>query len=166
MIRVLIQFLLLGLITISCGVGNNRWNKELYLLQKNRNNRYAISAFNLRKIIVEKFNQYKADTLFLIERVDEVSLLVEGAIWNSKRNTTFLYENIYKSNKFYIDSQTVEYDVWVDPLTIKTELFDTLFLSKQKLFGGSRTFLSRITKSEETFFFEDMSLGYPIKMNN
>ncbi|WP_146202298.1 hypothetical protein [Dyadobacter jejuensis] len=135
-------------------------NKNILKQQADFDKRIAITTFSNRKRLSNYF--VKSDTLFLIERVDEPSLKSEGAIWNEKRNEVLVFKEtdiIYlkKGYMLKIDTTSINYNLWKDPLKSNAERFDTTSLDKHKILGGYRTFITQVIRGKEvkTFYFHD-----------
>lgn len=162
--------LLIGIFFTSCisQSGFVKMNKEILNLQENFDKRIATSTFSNRKRLSNYF--VKSDTLFIIERVDEPSLKSEGAIWNEKRNSVLEFKEtdiIYlkKGYMLKIDTTSINYNLWKDPLKTNVERFDTTTIDKHRVLGGYRTFITQVIhgKAVKTFYFHDSYSSMNIK---
>lgn len=98
---------------------------------------------------------YGSDTLFLIERIDEVDKKVETFVWSSNRDSVLNYNNQSGLVKSWIAYRTFK-----DPLKTITESFDIkLVKSKNSYLGAEYVFTSQISNGKiKTYLFADLAL--------
>lgn len=130
---------------------------RLFTKQVALNHGYA----NITKLVRNKLprssikNIVSCDTIFLIERVDEVTKRVEGSIWCSNNKTVVSYNNNTKD----IDFTKIDIHKFRDPLKEITERFDTMSINRTSTYlGASQVFVSQIAGSNiRTYFFSDIT---------
>ncbi|MDR7130999.1 hypothetical protein J2X69_003358 [Algoriphagus sp. 4150] len=100
--------------------------------------RIAISKKEYRSLTQSKF-----DTLWLIERANEVDLSSSIAAWNSNRDFVVIFE--LDIDGFNI--KEIDYNSFKDPLKTITESFDTKVVdSNHDVLGSKKVFISFVSK--------------------
>jgi hypothetical protein len=130
---------------------------SLYNKQKQQSKAVADATKWVRILAIKNkvFNKVDIkDTIWIIERVDEVDKSVKTYMWDQKRTKVIKYGN-YMSYEFI----TIPYSKFDDPLKIITEEFDSLSIkNKTSYLGAYRVFISRIiNKDVQTFYFSDVT---------
>lgn len=136
--------------------------ENLFLEQRKLNPAIAENLYYSRRMANKEidFNELLKsdyDTLWLIERVDEVDLSTFSFVWTSERDDVLLFN--VDNNRFIIDR--LSYSNFNDPLITVVEKFDTALISgKESPLGAKRVFISEISKQAiRTFYFTDIT--YP-----
>jgi hypothetical protein len=154
-----IVFLSFGCHSLKTTGGTSNVLEKLFLEQKKLNPVMAENfAYSRRKAI--ETNDFKLllqndfDTLWLIERADEVDMSTSSVAWTSFRDVVVLFE-------VGVDDVTldkVEYKSFEDPLKSIVEKFDTVSISTHESpLGAKRVFISEISKQKiRTYYFTDI----------
>ncbi|SMD45747.1 hypothetical protein SAMN00777080_4412 [Aquiflexum balticum DSM 16537] len=136
--------------------------EKLYIDQRKLNPTIAKNLDYSRRMANNEsdFNElFKSefDTLWLIERVDEVDLSTFSFAWTSNRDDVLLFN--VDHNGVIVNRE--RYSNFNDPLITVVEKFDTASISgKESPLGAKRVFISGISKQEvRTFYFTDIT--YP-----
>ena len=110
-----------------------------------------------KEIDFNELLQSDYDTLWLIERVDEVDLSTFSFAWTSDRDGVLLFN--VDNNGVIIDR--LSYSNFNDPLISVVEKFNIALISgKESPLGAKRVFISEISNQAiRTFYFTDIT--YP-----
>jgi len=155
---VIIIFLLLSCSSLKTIKGSRNILERLFLEQEKLSPTMAIN-FDYSRRMANKTMDFKLllqndfDTLWLIERVDEVDMSTSSVAWTSDRDVVVLFEVGF-------DDYTVKkvgYKYFEDPLKSTTEKFDTVSTNtNESPLGAKRVFISKISKQMiRTFYFTD-----------
>lgn len=155
------NLLLLGCVISSCKtmdiLFNSRQSDLLHDKQKVLNEPFANSAKWSREQAIKEIRFEPVednDTIWLVERINEVDKRVNTLVWGNKRETAVMYNN---SNGF--ESSKVSYSSINAPLKLLTERFDTLQIdSKKSYIGADHVFISQISQGKvSTYYFQDIT---------
>lgn len=161
-------FIVLVFTIISCGCSSIRKNddnklllKRLYFEQKKLNPIFARNLAFSRSLANETIDfrslrNSEFDTLWLIERVNEVDMSTSSIAWTSEKNIVYLFS--VKIDEVNIDE--IKYNSFNDPLKSIVEKFDTMLLNdKESPLGAKRVFISEIFNQRiRTFYFSDINM--------
>lgn len=151
------NLVLLLVSSFSCSSTKSKFPYELYQQQSKINSTYANSTRWTRNSLPDSIIKASrlCDTIFLIERIDEVDKHIKGNMWCSNNRTVFSYSN--EDGTFKYSTKLIQH--WNDPLQNITERFDTAAISLRKSYlGAYQVFISRITHEQiNTYFFSDFT---------
>jgi len=133
---------------------------QFKLLQKKQmslNQTFANSAKWSRELAMQKslFNNFNSsDTVWIIERIDEVDKKVYSLAWDNKRETIIKYNNEQNFNYYFLD-----YKELADPLKTIVEEFSVKDIDNTKSYiGAYHVFISQITEREvKSHYFLDFT---------
>ncbi|WP_373497494.1 hypothetical protein [Aquiflexum sp.] len=116
----------------------------------NHSRRMAIKEIELIELFKSDY-----DTLWMIERVDEVDLSTFSFVWTSNRDEVVSIN--FDTNG--VTSNNYEYHILNDPLKTIVEKLDTFsIIGKESPLGAKRAFISEISQKKiRTYYFVDIT---------